>query len=104
MKVVATVILVCLSLAAIVSLRGGNDFNILRILPFLGGYRPSMYDVASLTLIVITIGGITRLLVPAADDDKSEEDYEIVEDTASSGSDDSKDDGADEEDDDDDDK
>lgn len=98
MKAMATVVMIICLLAVLNALRGGAEFPVSHLVPFLGGHPPGMYDWAALAVVAITANGVRRLLSPATDDDEDEaEEYEEVKD-ASSDIDDSDDDQEEEED------
>ena len=57
-KVFLTLIICC---AIINFVRSGSDFALPRILPWCSGYRPGIYDLAAVVLLIELIWGISRL-------------------------------------------
>ena len=63
MKTFKIVLILLTALALIVWARASSDDfgHIARILPFSGGFRPSIYDAAAIAMILICLGGLARL-------------------------------------------
>ena len=60
--------------------RTGPDFGPLpRCIPFMGGLRPSLYDLAGLIIIGLTIWGVCRMT--RDHDDSDDSDSSVVDDT-----------------------
>ena len=57
-KIVIIVIVIC---SLINFVRAGDGFPIARVLPFLGGYRPGIYDAGACVLLFIAMWGLGRL-------------------------------------------
>ena len=77
-------LILLITLAVLKFIRGGLDFDIRSVIPFMGGADISIYDWAGLALLVIFAGGLARLHRrgrPRDDTaDVAEEDvYEVVE-------------------------
>ena len=53
--------IIILAAALIVFLREGRTFHIAKILPFCGGFKPSMYDAAAIALLLLMLWGLGRL-------------------------------------------
>lgn len=64
---VILVLIICFALINFV--RGDfSDFPLPRILPWCSGYRPGIYDIAAVVLIIELIWGIHRLKRPKRED------------------------------------
>lgn len=61
MKYGVITIIVLAVAALIVWVRGGESFHIAQVFPFLGGYKPGLYDAGSLIVILMTVAGLRRL-------------------------------------------
>ena len=59
----AKVVLIVLFCALIINwIRGGQDFHLARVLPFMGGHHPSIYDVAAIIFLCVMLPwGLRRL-------------------------------------------
>ena len=63
MRTVAVVAIVVLAACAVNWLRAGaGAFHIAEVLPFCSGGEPSVYDAASVVLILTALWGLARLL------------------------------------------
>jgi hypothetical protein len=59
------IVIVVVCLALIVFVRGGADFPIVQILPFVGGgAKPLIFEAAGIALIAIAVWGYRRLRRP----------------------------------------
>ena len=56
---VILVLIICFALINFV--RDGSDFALPRILPWCSGYRPGIYDLAAVVLLILLAWGISRL-------------------------------------------
>ena len=61
MKTIAITLIIVFVSAVILFVRGGADFPIVRVLPFLGGHEPGLYDVGALVILAILALGIRRM-------------------------------------------
>ena len=62
MRTFKTTLILLSALALAVWLRASVDFgHIARVLPFSGGFRPSIYDAAAIAMVLISLWGLGRL-------------------------------------------
>jgi len=67
-KITAIAVIV---LAFMLWVKGSTSFgHIVQILPFLGGNKPGIYDLAGIVMILITIRGLRRLRSSGRDADE----------------------------------
>ena len=59
----AKVVLIVLFCAVLINwIRGGQDFHLVQVLPFLGGHKPGIYDAAGLVMLLVLLPwGLRRL-------------------------------------------
>lgn len=55
MKAFLITLVILLGACLIRFVRQGADFHIAQVLPFCGGFQPSLYDVGSIVLIIILL-------------------------------------------------
>ena len=61
-RMILATLIVIFSCVMINWVRGGdNAWHIVQSLPLLGGYRPSIYDVAGFVMLLILVWGIRRM-------------------------------------------
>ena len=83
MKAAKITVIAVLVLAFIAWVKGNARFDhIVQVIPFLGGHRPGIYDLAGIVMILITIWGLCRLRSTrsGADEPWSVEDEDWPED------------------------
>ena len=61
MKTLKIVLVVILAAVVINLIRGGEDFPLPHTLPLSGGFRPGVYDLGALGMVLLCIWGLVRL-------------------------------------------
>ena len=86
MKTLKVALIVLLTAVAINLVRGPTDFPLPHILPLSGGFRPGIYDLGALGMILLCLWGlvrVSRLGRPRDEDSRissTSDDYEEVDD------------------------
>ena len=61
MKAIQIAVIVLLAAVAINLVRGSEDFPLPHILPLSGGFRPGIYDLGALGMILLCLWGLLRV-------------------------------------------
>ena len=62
MRAAKITLVILIVLGLMIWIRGGTDLgHIARIIPFCGGFEPSLYDAAAILLIILAVLGLRRL-------------------------------------------
>ena len=61
MKVIQIAMIVLLAAVAINLVRGPADFPLPHILPLSGGFRPGVYDLGALSMLLLCLWGLLRV-------------------------------------------
>ena len=61
MKTLKILVILVVFSGLISAVRLGDDFALVQVFPFMGGYRPDKYDVGGIAMLLITLWGFARL-------------------------------------------
>ena len=69
MRLALTVVIVIFTLGLLRYLGVGSKIDLLRAVPYFGGFRPGLYDLAGVAVIIIALWGVMRILRSQDHDD-----------------------------------